>query len=169
MQQFNMGALVDWYEVGMGELIAFEVPSNGYRAVSFDIMADRFVSVMAIGSERAVLVGCGEGRFDVAFSAGENVAISVQGDPLSVVYLRTRIETQTVPQSQEGSFTTVEPRVAGPSDEVRRLMHIMAINGRQREAQIAEGYELRLAEALSAVRPEVEPEPVLLEAFDVKA
>ena len=140
---FDMGALVDWREAVVGDLLLFEVPVDGYRNVRFDMCADRFVSVHAIAGDKTWLVGCGEGRFDVAFSTNESVAICVFGDKDAVVFMRTHVATQVVGESGEASFTSIEPRPAGPSDEIRRLMLMMRLNAERREAQLRQEFDAK--------------------------
>lgn len=134
MANFNMGALVDWAPVAMGELMDFEVPSDGYRVVDFDLIADRFVTVHAVSvGDETWLVGCGDGLFSIRFSVAEPIGLAVMGDPEAVVYIRTRVKTQVVPESLDDSYTTIEPRPAGPSDEIKRMMYLMQLNQQRRE------------------------------------
>lgn len=136
MRHFNVGSLNDWEPIATGELRHLEVP-GGYRKVRFEVLCDSHVCVQAVAEdERYWLIGCGEGMFTVEFSTSAPVGIAFVGDPAAQVYWRTRTATQLLPETDDPSYTTIEPRTAGPSDEVRRLMHIMQINQRQREQML---------------------------------
>jgi len=160
MGRFVMGGLADWEPLAVGELLDFRVVGN-FRAVAFDLIADRQVAVYAVSpvlGERLVAVGFG--LMAVSFSASEDCAVSVVGDPDAAIYVRGRVKTQLMPESGDASFTRIEPRQTGTSDEVRRMMVIMRLNAERREAALRGEFEARLA-AREAPPPDavVEPEP----------
>ena len=136
MQSFDLGALGAWKQVGGGELLAFDLPTVGYRKVDFDVMADGPVRVIAFGpDDKQWLVGYGEGFLNVRFTSVDDVCVAVFGDQDTVIQIRTKCATMSVAEFPEETFTTIEPR-GGQSDEFRRLTHLMRINQEQREAQL---------------------------------
>lgn len=155
MSHFAMGALLDWRPVEAGEVVAF--PNNeaaGFRLVEFNIMSDRMVAINAVAADEAVwLVGVGVGFVTCKFTAAEDVGVYWSGDPSAVVYMRTRNEPQVISESEEVSFTSIEPRRVDGNAEVKRLVQIMNHNMRVREQALRSEFEARLAE-----RPLIEPE-----------
>lgn len=135
---FAIGALRDWRQLWIGQMMNLDIPANGYRQVMAELLTDRPVAVHAIGVEDSWLVAAGEGLITLKFSTDERVGLAVMGDPETVVYIRTHVETQVVPESDEPPFTTIEPRPAGPSDEIKRLMLAMRLNAERREAALRE-------------------------------
>lgn len=163
MKSFNIGSLRNWRKIPLSELIAFEVPSNGFRAISFEIMAESPVSIRAISGDDAWLVGTGEGHFICKFSTDVETGVVVMprddhaGDP--AVFIRTRMATQVIPASGNTSYTNIEPRPAGPSDEVRRMMQIMKINQQRREQHLLQEMDRRLKAASQSPAPAPGPAP----------
>lgn len=136
MKNYNLGSLRNWRQVAMGELTEFAVPQNGFRAVSFELIADAPVAVRAVSGDDAWLLAMGDGHMNVKFSIDTTVGVVVLGDPAADVFIRTRTETQVIPESEDPTYTSIEPRPAGPSDEVKRMMHIMRLNEVRRDQQL---------------------------------
>lgn len=137
MQNCNMGSLTSWSRVTMGELLAFDVPAAGVRKVEFDLISDADVSVSAVNGDEAYLIGYGSGLRTIKFTIDRGVAVVVNGDANCECFIRTLFDHQVIPESLDPSFTTIEPRNAGPSDEVKRMMHLMRLNEQRREKQLA--------------------------------
>ncbi len=142
IENYNIGQLARWSPVGMGELLAFDLV-DGFRAVSFDLMADQHVIVRAVTQNDSWTLAVGYGLMTISFTATDPVAVVVEGPDDAQVHMRTNVEGQVVPETLDPSFTVIEPRVAGPSDEIKRMMHLMRLNMQQREAQIRAEYEAR--------------------------
>lgn len=166
MENFNMGNLQQWKQVATGEVLEFEVPPGGSRNVAFDLIADSFVSVRVITEANAWLVGCGVGQLTIKFATHEGVGVMVDGDPEAGVFIRTWVDTQVIPESRDPSYTTIEPRVAGPSDEMRRVMHIMKINQDRREQQYLEAIAALTAKANEPPQVIEPPAPVVTPPAD---
>lgn len=135
MSDFRLGNLWDWEPFPLDEPVYFDVPEDGFRAVRFEVIASEPVMVKAYIEMQAFLVGAGIGQFEVRLSADRDFSISAHSvagsDP--VVYLRTGRRTQAVPESDEPSYTTIEPRRAGPTAELRRMMQMVRLNSKRRE------------------------------------
>lgn len=141
MNHFNLGSLRNWQQVAVGEIHSFEVPTSGHRSVNVEFMADGFVSVHAVSGSTFWLVACGSGHVSTRFAIDVNVGVVVMGDPEANVFMRTHVQTQVIDASLDASFTTVEPRQAGPSDEVKRMMQLVRINERRRDKILSQHLE----------------------------
>lgn len=159
MQHFNIGALGSWRPVALGELFDFALPQNGYRSVHFDVMASELVAVYAVAGASTWLVGVGQGMIECKFSTNEAVGVVVTGPDGADVYMRTRIETQVVDVPDDPIFTSIEPRRVGPPDELKRMMLLMQLNMKRREAELMGDMERRLAA--------IEARPPVTEAVEV--
>ncbi len=168
MQNFDLGALDAWKQVDGGELLAFDLPTVGYRKVDFDVLADGPVRVVAFGpNDKTWLVGYGQGLLSVRFTATDDVCVAVFGADDVVIHIRTKCATLALAEFPEETFTTIEPR-AGHTDEFRRLTHLMRINQEQREAQLR-GEILALRNEVIAGRSETvlsEPDVNLIDEGD---
>lgn len=133
MHNFNLGALDLWKQVAVGEILELEMPISGSRTVSFDVIANGEVSINCVAGDDYWLVGCGSGAISVKFTVGQPVGLVFIGEAATDIFIRTFVEAQVIPESVEASYTTIEPRPAGPSDDIKRMMHIMNINMRRRE------------------------------------
>lgn len=157
MTTFNLGDLNDWQPLGVGELVAFDLPDNGYRLVMFDVMASGPCSAHAVTTDNAWCVGAGLGFYACRFSTDRPVAVSFVADEGTEIYIRTRAATQVLPEDPEVSFVNIQPRTAGPSDEVSRMMRIMALNMQHREAQLIQDMQRMIDERGEAPVVLVEP------------
>lgn len=160
MSNFNLGGLEEWKPALVGDLIEFDAPPDGFRAVRFDVVCDQRVSAYAVTSDGETwLVGAGEGQFSCRFTIQRTVALSfASADADAVIYIRSPVDSQVIGESSEATFTTIEPRQAGPSDEVRRMMMIMQLNQKRREDALRAEFAAQL-EASREVDPVIEREP----------
>lgn len=170
MQNYNLGSLRDWSSVAIGEVIGFEVPETGHRTISFEIMSNAHVSVMVMTAGdgdspgEQWLVGAGEGFTSVKFTVDDHVGVSFLGDPATTVYIRTFIKSQVIPENLDPSYTTIEPRPAGPTEEMRRMMHLVNLNNRRREEHLMQELvsmraQIDSAAAAPAAHPVADPVP----------
>lgn len=165
MRNFELGSLAEWQTVGVGELLDFPIPDAAeYRKIEFDLMASASVAVYAISGDNSWLLAVGEGWLSVRFGTDMSVAIVVEGDPSTNVSIRTLTEMQVIPQSDEASYTTVEPRPAGPSDEFKRMMQFVQLNQKRRDREVSEEMaslrqQLKDATKPPAASPAPAPDP----------
>lgn len=136
MLNYNIGSLHMWQRISAGEVLDLGLPESGYRQVDFDLIADRPVVVRAVTSGEAYPVGFGQGFMSIKFSTMEPVGLCVDGSADAEVFIRTRVQPQVIDESLDPSYTTIEPRPAGPSDEVRRMMLLMRLNMERRVSQL---------------------------------
>ncbi|QCS37218.1 hypothetical protein [Tortoise microvirus 70] len=137
MRNFNLGSLATWKQIAIGEVLDLEMPEAGFRAVAFDIMASDTVCVNVVSGEDYWLVGRGDGELNIKFAIDRPVGVVVVGDAATDVFIRTLVEAPVIPESVEASYTTIEPRPAGPSDDLRRMMNMVRLNQMRREQQLA--------------------------------
>lgn len=144
MRNFNLGSLSDWFPVGMGELRDLPVPDGGTRSCVIDCIASQYVNVWCVTEDGRYLVGAGDGQLLLKFVICEPAALLVEGDIDAHAFIRTHVQTQLIPESVDPSFTNIEPRPVGPSDEVKRMMQIVQLNNQRRDNALrAELDELR--------------------------
>lgn len=138
MKNFNLGNVRSWMPIGVGEVLDVDCPENGHRTCQFEIMSDADIAVQVVFEDTSYLVGCGVGLLAVKFSIAERCGLVVLGSPEAQVMVRTHIDTQVIPASLDASYTSIEPREAGPTDELRRIMHLVELKNRQREQELLE-------------------------------
>lgn len=159
MRNFNLSDLRKWKPVGIGEILDFGMPEAGFRRVSFDLIASGSVAVHAVtGGDEYWLVAYGDGHMSSKFALDEAFGLVVVGDPSTEVFLRSQVDAAVIPESEEASYTTIEPRSPGPSDDLRRMMHMVRINQERREALLRAEFEAKLA-ARPAVQIERKARP----------
>ncbi|MEO1910152.1 MAG: hypothetical protein ABGX10_06990 [Paracoccus sp. (in: a-proteobacteria)] len=162
MQNFNLGALDLWKQVAVGEILDLEMPSSGSRTVAFDVIANGEVSINCVAGDDYWLVGCGSGSISCKFTVGQPVGLVFIGEAATDIFVRTFVDAQVIPESVEASYTTIEPRPAGPSDDIKRMMHIMNINMRRREEALrAEFAQQREQQTLEEIKEEKREAQVL--------
>nr|QPB07457.1 MAG: hypothetical protein [Microvirus sp.] len=158
MQNYNLGSLANWRQIGIGEVLELDIPEVGFRSVAFDVMASGTVAIHAVSGEDYWLVGYGQGEIAVKFATDRPVGVVAIGDSAIDVFIRTLVDAPVIPESLEASYTTIEPRPAGPSDDMRKIMHMVRINAERREAELAREREELYAE-MQALRAEVARSP----------
>lgn len=158
---FNLGALSEWEGIEPGEVVRLDVGSAAFRRVDLELIAD--APVCAYVGDKPV--GVGEGYLSISFTAEGDVPFVVLAHADAKIILRTKARSQTMPESDEASYTTVEPRPAGPSDEVRRMMRMMHLNHERRMAELrAEIAAMQPAQAKAHVAEVIEKDDPPAEA-----
>lgn len=161
MANFNLGALVDWEQIGLGELIDFDIPQAGFRAVDFDILADQEIALYGVSEDGETwLLALGDGMMNVKFTTAQRVAVFAKGPDGALVSMRTRLRSQVIAENGEPSLTSIQPRVSSQDAEFQRMMMIMRLNTERREAQLRAEIEALAQrvqaadEAASVIEPE---------------
>lgn len=154
MHNFNLGALAQWRQIAVGEIVDFDVPETGTRHVQFDVMASDRVIINAVSGDDYWLVGVGSGEVQCKFVIERPTGVVVIGDKETDVFLRTFVDAAVIPESVDASYTTIEPRRAGPSDDLKRMMRMVQLNSMRREQALLE--EVRALKRRDAL---VEPDP----------
>lgn len=149
MNNFRMGNLDDWQSMDIGVPVLFAV-ADGPDQVTLNLLASDPVDIYADGQ----LVGTGSGNIRVRFTAHADFELSAQAKGEGTapeVWLRGRREPQVIAEGRVPSFTTIEPAGPRPGDDLRRMMHFMALNQQRREAALRDEIA-RLGEAYQSVR-----------------
>lgn len=153
MMRYSLGNLREWMPVGEGELVTFPIGDAKVRTVQFDALCDGPTGFFATKPftgvadavveaqpdtifERTWLVGfCPGGEVSIRFAVSSDVSVYCQLEEGRSVFLRFGQEAQVIPaRDGAASFVNLSPRVAGPADELRRMMRVAELNRRQREA-----------------------------------
>lgn len=174
MMRYSLGNLREWQPVGEGELVSFPLGDASVRTVQFDALCDGPTGFFARRERKAMdhvldegrspeweaatwLIGYSPGgEVSIRFAASYDVAVYCQTEEGRSCFLRFGMEAQVIPARDIPSFVNLEPRAAGPSDDVRRMMHIMELNRKAREAQL-HGELARLRELVMAGKPAEAP------------
>lgn len=165
MRNFNLGSLDNWKLLGIGEIVDIETPDAGFRNVMVDLLASGVVAVHAVSGDDYWLVGYGDGELNIKFATDRPVGVVCVGDAGTDVFIRMHVNAPTIPESLEASYTTIEPRPAGPSDDLRRMMHMVKVNQMRREAQLAAERAAEMQalqkelDALKSAKPAPAPAP----------
>lgn len=165
-----MGDLAAWEAVAVDQALVFDGDPGQANSVLFVVLASGEVEVSALDElGDARLVACGSGRLRVKFTAVGScqVVFSAAGGEIDpVIFVQRRVDPQLVADRQLPSFTTIEPRGSGPSDELRRMMAFMRINAERREqllrqelAQLREERARWPEPSAPAVPPQPAPAP----------
>lgn len=135
---YNLGNIRDWSPIGSGELIELAGGKQGYRSIQFELMAPDTCEIYAVGEDWTTLVGYGAGMISCRFAVQETCALMVSGPEGATFHIRLGREPQVISQSGCPSFTRIEPKRAGPTDELRRMMHMVQLNSQNREKALLE-------------------------------
>lgn len=115
----------------------FPAEPGTVHTVAFGLLTAGVVDVYASDElVTDVLVASGSGKLRVRFSATGTCSVSIAGEAGDVSVINRRDDPQVVEPPQSVSFTTIEPRSPGVSDDLRRMMHFAGINQRLREREL---------------------------------
>lgn len=155
MPEFNLGNLASWQAVRLGELVDFDVPEHGFRAVRFEVMASDDVVVRVLSGTGHWVVGTGAGMFSCRFAMDVDFGVCVEGPEGTEVFLRAGGELPILAESELPSHTVIQPRGPRPGEDLRRLMHQVRLNSERREALLKAEIERLTAASPAAPAPGV--------------
>lgn len=172
-ENFYIGALAQWTEIGNGEVMTFALPGSGVRTVAFELMTNERVTVTAtavvpgIGAQtdadlQSWLVAVGEGHMEVKFVTQEHLFVTVTGPEGCSIFMKTRMQTQVLPESDEPTFTTLQPSARHTSDRVSYQQQLAQRNQMKRAATLLaelNAAERRLAERHAVIEEAPKPKP----------
>lgn len=151
MSSFRLGNLDDWVSLDAGTVMAFDV-TDPPTAISIRALASGLVDFyVSVAEGDGQLVASGEGNVAIRFTALDSFELSAvrpEGSNAEV-WIKGRREPQVMPPPEVPSFATIQPRGVQPADNVRRMMHMMAINNRRRDLALRAELE-RLGARLEA-------------------
>lgn len=157
MTSFSVANVSRWKPVICHGAYTFEIPAAGFRVCQFDVISSAVLEVWAC-SEEEVLIAAGAGYLSLKFTINEPTDIEFRWlDREGHASWRTLVEPMTVPRSLEPSYTNIEPRPAGMSAELMRMMRVLELNAEARERGLLRELEKVKRNAQPAPRPEADP------------
>ena len=169
MATFQIGDLANWVPCSPGQAFKIEPGPSGERRFECAVILGYGMAVIASQpeleqGELPCIVAIGDGLHEIKFTVRDPIWLTFAGEENSIASVRFKDASQLLPEDDEASFTTIEPRTRGPNDEVRRLMQLMQYNLRKREDMLAEQQRENrdLIEALRAEKqkPAEQPAPI---------
>lgn len=137
MKHCKCGVLDNWSQYGAGEVISFL--SNRPRRVSFEVMANSPVEVWASceGNDlsNAVLVGVGDDKLSVEYTAKSDSWVLIKADKKAQVFVNIPDLDQSVSKTVDEEFVNLEPRIR-ENKEFAQMVEIMKLNKAHFDAQM---------------------------------
>jgi hypothetical protein len=165
MNRIKHGNVNKWTATKAGQVIEFAASKP--RHVKFEITANSNIEIWVADNQKmsdAVLVGTSNGKTEIQYTAPATTYVQIKAEKSADVFVNIPDLDQAVENTDNPSFTSIEPRVNN-STEFDRMMTFMKHNEQQRNAQLeAERAALRAevakikAEAETLVEPPVEAE-----------
>jgi len=165
MNRIKHGNVNNWTVSKAGQVIEFA--SSKPRHVKFEITANSNIEIWVSDNQKmsdAVLVGTSNGKTEIQYTAPATTYVQIKAEKSADVFVNIPDLDQAVQNTDNPSFTTIEPRVNN-STEFDRMMTFMKHNEQQRNAQLeAERAALRAevakikAEAETIVEAPIEAE-----------
>ena len=165
MNRIKHGNTTKWSAAKAGQIIEFA--SSKPRHVKFELTANSNVEIWVANDNKmsdAVLIGTSNGKTEIQYTASATTFVQIKAEKSADVFVNIPDVDQSVQNSDEPSFTSIEPRVNN-STEFDRMVQFMKHNETQRNAQLeAERSALRAevakikAEAETVVEAPVEAE-----------
>ena len=166
MNRIKHGNINVWSPLKAGEVIEFK--SSKPRHIKFEVTANSNIEIWVSDNSKmsqAVLIGTSNGKTEIQYTAQATTFVQIKAEKSADMFVNIPDNDQTVLNSDEPSFTSIEPRVNN-STEFDRMVQFMKHNETQRNAQLeAERAALRAevakikAEAETVVEAPQEAEP----------
>ena len=168
MNRIKHGNTTKWSAAKAGQIIEFA--SSKPRHVKFELTANSNVEIWVATDNKmsdAVLMGTSNGKTEIQYTAPATTFVQIKAEKSADVFVNIPDVDQSVQNSDEPSFTSIEPRVNN-STEFDRMVQFMKHNETQRNAQLeAERAALRAEVAkIKAEAETVVEAPVKAEAED---
>lgn len=157
MTSFAIANVSRWKPVITHGAYTFEVPAAGFRVCQFDVIASAPLEVWAC-TEEEILIAAGSGYLSLKFTIDQDTDLEFRWlDQEGHASWRTLVEPMTVPKSVHPPFTNLEPRQAGMSAELMRMMRVLELNAEARERGLLRELE-RVKRAQTAPGAKADPE-----------
>ena len=160
---FNIGDLANWVPCAPGQAFKIEPGPSGERRFECAVVLAYGMVVLAshpelqeAEGELPCVVAIGDGLHEIKFTVRDPIWLSFAGEENAIASVRFKDASQLLPEDDEASFTTIEPRTRGPNDEVRRLMQLMQYNLKKRDDMLAQ-QQRENRDLIEAIRAEKEP------------
>jgi len=165
MNRIKHGNVNVWSPLKAGEVIEFK--SSKPRHVKFEVTANSNIEIWVSDNSKmsqAVLIGTSNTKTEIQYTAPATTFVQIKAEKSSDMFVNIPDNDQTVLNSDEPSFTSIEPRVS-TGTEYDKIAMMMKYNQQQMEQQLqAERAALRAevakikAEAETVVEAPVEAE-----------
>ena len=136
MNRIKHGNINKWSKAKAGDVIEFA--SSKPRHVKFEVTANSNIEVWVANDNKmsdAVLVGTSNGKTEVQYTAPATTYVQIKAEKSADIFVNIPDIDQTTVNSDEPSFTSIEPRVNN-STEFDRMVQFMKHNETQRNAQL---------------------------------
>lgn len=136
MNRIKHGNVNVWSPIKAGHVIEFK--SSKPRHVKFEVTANSNIEIWVSDNSKmsqAVLIGTSNGKSEIQYTAPSTTFVQIKAEKSSDLFVNIPDNDQTVYNSVQPSFTSIEPRVNN-STEFDRMMAFMKHNETQRNAQL---------------------------------
>ena len=136
MNRIKHGNTTKWSAAKAGQIIEFA--SSKPRHVKFELTANSNVEIWVATDNKmsdAVLMGTSNGKTEIQYTAPATTYVQIKAEKSADVFVNIPDVDQSVQNSDEPSFTSIEPRVNN-STEFDRMVQFMKHNETQRNAQL---------------------------------
>ena len=155
MNRIKHGNTTKWSAAKAGQIIEFA--SSKPRHVKFELTANSNVEIWVANDNKmsdAVLIGTSNGKTEIQYTASATTFVQIKAEKSADVFVNIPDVDQTVQNSDEPSFTSIEPRVNN-STEFDRMVQFMKHNETQRNAQL-EAERAALRAEVAKIKAEAE-------------
>lgn len=137
MKHFKVGVLDHWKQYQAGSVICFS--ANRPRRVKFEVIANSPIEVWVDKEDsdlsKAILVGCGDDKMSVEYTATGDSWILIKADKKAAVWVNLPDLDQNVTRTIDDEFVNLEPRVRD-NKEFAQMVEIMKLNKQSFDAQL---------------------------------
>ena len=136
MNRIKHGNVNKWTATKAGQVIEFA--SSKPRHVKFEITANSNIEVWVASDAKMsqpVLVGTSNGKTEIQYTAPATTYVQIKAEKSADVFVNIPDLDQAVKNTDNPSFTSIEPRVNN-STEFDRMVAFMKHNETQRNAQL---------------------------------
>jgi len=155
MNRIKHGNTTKWSAAKAGQIIEFA--SSKPRHVKFELTANSNVEIWVANDNKmsdAVLIGTSNGKTEIQYTASATTFVQIKAEKSADVFVNIPDVDQSVQNSDEPSFTSIEPRVNNRT-EFDRMVQFMKHNETQRNAQL-EAERAALRAEVAKIKAEAE-------------
>ena len=155
MNRIKHGNVNNWTATKPGQVIEFV--SSKPRHVKFEITANSNIEIWVADNNKmsdSVLVGTSNGKTQIQYTAPATTYVQIKADKSADVFVNIPDLDQAVENTDNPSFTSIEPRVNN-STEFDRMVAFMKHNEQQRNSQL-EAERAALRAEVAKIKAEAE-------------
>ena len=136
MNRIKHGNINKWTSTKAGQVIEFA--SSKPRHVKFEITANSNIEIWVADNNKmsdAVLVGTSNGKTEIQYTAPATTYVQIKAEKSADVFVNIPDLDQAVENTDNPSFTSIEPRVS-TGTEYDKIAMMMKYNQQQMEQQL---------------------------------